>query len=97
MDTFENRPGTKLNEYMANGISSSRFILCICAETYLEKIDMSNTGVNNEIKLLEEMSDKPYIMPIIEKDNLQVFTSFFEGKFRNELLFDRSYSQYNVS
>lgn len=28
LDTFENHPGTKLDEYMTNGINSSRFVLC---------------------------------------------------------------------
>lgn len=49
----------------------------------------------NEIKLLKELADKPYVIPIIEKNYSENLPTFFEGKFRSELLFDYPYSQNN--
>lgn len=37
LDVYENHPGTKLDAFMSEGISTSRFVLCICTETYLKK------------------------------------------------------------
>lgn len=95
LDVYENHPGTKLDNYMSEGINSSRFVLCICTKTYLKKMTIPNTGVNNEIKLLESMANKPFIIPIIEKDGFENLPKFFEGKFISQLLFDTPYSQYN--
>ena len=37
LDVYENHPGTKLDTYMTEGINSSKFVLCICTETYVKK------------------------------------------------------------
>ena len=37
LDVLENHPGTKLDEFMKNGIDSSHFVICICTQTYLKK------------------------------------------------------------
>lgn len=80
---------------MSEGINSSHFVLCICTKTYVEKMQNTNTGVYNEISLLKEMSDSPFIIPVIEKGMFANLPSFFEGKFVSELNFETPNSQDN--
>ncbi|MCY7194649.1 MULTISPECIES: toll/interleukin-1 receptor domain-containing protein [Streptococcus] len=95
LDVYENHPGTRLDKFMSEGINSSHFVLCICTKTYVEKMQNTNTGVYNEISLLKEMSDSPFIIPVIEKGMFANLPSFFEGKFVSELNFETPYSQDN--
>nr|WP_233611040.1 toll/interleukin-1 receptor domain-containing protein [Lactococcus sp. S64] len=95
LDLFENHPGSKLDKFMSEGINSSKFVICICTETYIQKMYNPKSGVYNEITLLKEMSDSPFIIPIIEKGCFSDLPEFFEGKFVSELLFDTPYSQKN--
>lgn len=95
LDVYENHPGTRLDKFMSEGINSSYFVLCICTKTYVEKIQNTNTGVYNEISLLKEMSDSPFIIPVIEKGMFANLPSFFEGKFVSELNFETPNSQDN--
>lgn len=95
LDVYENHPGTKLDSFMSEGISTSRFVLCICTETYLKKMQKIGTGVYNEFTLLKENSDSKFIIPIIEKGKFINLPSFFEGKFVSSLNFIEPYSQEN--
>ena len=95
LDVYENHPGTRLDKFMSEGINSSHFVLCICTKTYVEKMQNTNTGVYNEISLLKEMSDSPFIIPVIEKGMFANLPSFFEGKFVSELNFETPNSQDN--
>lgn len=95
LDVYENHPGTKLDAFMSEGVSTSRFVLCICTETYLKKMKKIGTGVYNEFTLLKENSDSKFIIPIIEKGKFINLPSFFEGKFVSSLNFIEPYSQEN--
>ena len=95
LDVYENHPGTKLDALMSEGISTSRFVLCICTETYLKKMQKIGTGVYNEFMLLKENSDSKFIIPIIEKGKYIHLPSFFKGKFVSALNFVDPYSQEN--
>ena len=95
LDVYENHPGTKLDAFMSEGVSTSRFVLCICTETYLKKMQKIGTGVYNEFTLLKENSDSKFIIPIIEKGKFINLPSFFEGKFVSSLNFIEPYSQEN--
>lgn len=95
LDVYENHPGTKLDAFMSEGVSTSRFVLCICTETYLKKMQKIGTGVYNEFMLLKENSDSKFIIPIIEKGKFMNLPSFFEGKFVSTLNFVEPYSQEN--
>lgn len=95
LDVYENYPGTKLDAFMSEGVSTSRFVLCICTETYLKKMQKIGTGVYNEFMLLKEKSDSKFIIPIIEKGKFIHLPSFFEGKFVSSLNFVEPYSQEN--
>lgn len=95
LDLYENHPGSKLDEFMSKGINSSNFVICICTETYIDKMKDSKTGVYNEITLLKQMSDSPFVIPIIEKGKFNNLPDFFEGKFVSELVFSSPYSQEN--
>lgn len=95
LDVYENYPGTKLDAFMSEGVSTSRFVLCICTETYLKKMQKVGTGVYNEFMLLKENSDSKFIIPIIEKGKYINLPSFFEGKFVSSLNFVEPYSQEN--
>lgn len=95
LDVYENHPGTKLDVFMSEGVSTSRFVLCICTETYLKKMQKIGTGVYNEFTLLKENSDSKFIIPIIEKGKFINLPSFFEGKFVSSLNFIEPYSQEN--
>lgn len=95
LDVYENRPGTRLDNFMSEGINSSRFVMCICTDTYVNKMKDPKTGVFNEVTLLKAKSDSPFIIPIVEKDVDVNLPNFFNGKFRSELLFDFPYSQEN--
>lgn len=95
LDVYENHPRTKLDAFMSEGVSTSRFVLCICTETYLKKMQKIGTGVYNEFMLLKENSDSKFIIPIIEKGKFINLPSFFEGKFVSSLNFIEPYSQEN--
>lgn len=95
LDVYENHPGTKLDAFMSEEISTSRFVLCICTETYLKKMQKIGTGVYNEFMLLKENSDSKFIIPIIETGKYIHLPSFFEGKFVSALNFVEPYSQEN--
>lgn len=95
LDIYENRPGTNLDEYMKKGINSSRFVLCICTETYIEKMKDPSTGVFNEMTLLNKLALSPFIIPIIEKGKFMNLPKFFNGKFVSQLRFDRPYAVEN--
>ena len=95
LDVYENHPGTKLDTYMTEGINTSKFVLCICTETYVKKMQKSGTGVYNEINLLQKYSNNKFIIPIIEKGNFNALPAFFKGKFVSELNFNEPFSQEN--
>lgn len=95
LDVYENHPGTRLDEFMSEGINASRFVLCICTETYAKKTKEFGTGVYNEFTLLQRGADSKFIIPIIEKGNFTNLLSFFEGKFVSELNFSEPFSQDN--
>ncbi|MGK0606360.1 toll/interleukin-1 receptor domain-containing protein [Enterococcus gilvus] len=95
LDVFNNFPGSKLDEYMKNGINDSHFVICICTETYSNKMNNPSTGVHNEINLLKEKANSPFIIPVIEKGIFRNLPSFFSGKYVSELKFDPPSSQEN--
>ena len=95
LDIFENQPGSKLDKYMRDGINNSNFVICICTETYIKKMNDSETGVYNEIMLLKEKAESPFIIPIIEKGKFINLPSFFKGKFVSELVFSPAFSKEN--
>lgn len=95
LDIFENQPGSKLDKYMRDGINNSNFVICICTETYIKKMNDSETGVHNEIMLLKEKAESPFIIPIIEKGKFINLPSFFKGKFVSELVFSPAFSKEN--
>ncbi|WP_313628956.1 toll/interleukin-1 receptor domain-containing protein [Enterococcus italicus] len=95
LDVYENHPGTKLDSFMLEGVNTSRFVLCICTETYTKKMTKIGTGVNTEFTLLQENADSKFIIPIIEKGKFVNLPSFFRGKFVSELNFSEPYSQDN--
>lgn len=97
LDQFENRPGTDLDNFMKQGINSSRIVLCICTETYLNKMEIPGTGVYNEVVLLKEKSTSPFIIPIIQNEEFQNLPDFFKGKFVSQLDMKTPYSKSNQS
>lgn len=95
LDVLENRPGTKLDEFMKNGIDSSHFVICICTQTYLKKISDSATGVYNEIELIKKQAKSPFIIAIIDIESFTDLPDFFKGKYISQLKFDTPFSQEN--
>lgn len=95
LDVLENHPGTKLDKFMQEGIDNSHFVICICTQTYLRKTTDSATGVYNEIELIKQQADSPFIIPIIEQESFIDLPDFFEGKYVSQLKFDNPYSQAN--
>ncbi|MCZ2164264.1 TIR domain-containing protein [Enterococcus faecium] len=95
LDVLENHPGTKLDEFMKNGIDSSHFVICICTQTYLKKISDSATGVYNEIELIKKQAKSPFIIAIIDIESFTDLPDFFEGKYISQLKFDTPFSQEN--
>lgn len=95
LDVYDNQPGTKLDTFMSEGVNTSRFVLCICTETYAKKMQKSGTGVYNEFNLLQQHANNKFIIPIIEKGNFNDLPLFFKGKFVSELNFNEPYSQEN--
>ena len=95
LDVLENHPGTKLDEFMKNGIDSSHFVICICTQTYLKKTNDSATGVYNEIELIKKQANSPFIIPIIDIESFTDLPDFFKGKYISQLKFDTPFSQEN--
>lgn len=95
LDVLENHPGTKLDKFMQDGIDNSHFVICICTQTYLQKTTDSATGVHNEIELIKQQADSPFIIPIIEQESFIDLPDFFKGKYVSQLKFDNPYSQAN--
>lgn len=80
---------------MSEGINTSRFVICICTETYVTKMKDPKTGVFNEMTLLKERSKSPFIIPIIEKGGFKNLPDFFAGKYVSEVNLSTPYSQEN--
>lgn len=85
LDVFEVFPGSDLQEYMKAGLNNSNYVICICTESYKEKMTNSNTGVGTEIRLLESMDNKPFIIPLIQKGEFGALPDFFKSKFISEV------------
>lgn len=95
LDIFENRPGTNLEKYMQEGINSSRYLICICTETYVKKMENEGTGVNKEINLLKKMAQSPFVIPVIENNNFQNLPEIFKEDYVSKLVFKNPFSSKN--
>jgi len=95
LDVLENHPGTKLDKFMKEGIDNSHFVICICTKTYLKKTNDSSTGVHNEIELIKQQADSPFIIPVIDTESFIDLPDFFKGKYISQLKFDTPFSQEN--
>lgn len=95
LDLYENHPGSNLDQFMSKGINSSNFVICVCTETYIDKMKDSKTGVYNEITLLKKLANSTFIIPIVERGKVNILPDFFKGKFVSEFLISRPYSQEN--
>lgn len=95
LDVLDNHPGSKLDEFMKEGIDNSHFVICICTENYLKKTKESSTGVYNEIQLMKQQANSKFIIPVIEFGKFDYIPEFFQGKYVSELKFDTPYSQEN--
>lgn len=72
LDQWDIRLGNDLAFFMEQGLSSSRFVLCVCSEKYCEKANngIGGTGYEKRIIAYEMINagNKPFVIPII-KDN----------------------------
>lgn len=69
-DQWDVRLGNDLPFFMEQGLTDSRFVLCICSDKYIEKANRGIGGAGYEKRIIaSEMmnnSDKRYIIPIIK-------------------------------
>jgi hypothetical protein len=95
LDKFENHPGTNLQKFMQQGIDTSKIVLCVCTETYLEKINQEGTGVNTEIVRLKAKGKGNFIIPLVDMEKFPQLPPLFADQFVSELNFANPASPLN--
>lgn len=73
LDQWDLLIGNDLRFFMENGLSSSKLVLCICSETYVQKVNAGKGGSGYEgmiiTKPLLEDANYDYIIPIVRNNN----------------------------
>lgn len=70
LDQWDARLGKDLSFFMEQGLTASRFILCVCSDKYIQKVNRGIGGAGYEKRILaaEMMNDsnKRFVIPIIK-------------------------------
>lgn len=72
LDQWDLRLGTDLSFFMENGLTSSNLILCICSESYVQKVNYGTNGAGYEGMILRQSllrdAKLEYIIPIVRNN-----------------------------
>ncbi len=73
LDQWDLPIGNDLRFFMENGLSSSKLVLCICSENYVQKVNMGKGGSGYEGMIITQpfLTDANYdfIIPIVRNNN----------------------------
>lgn len=85
LDAFIVFPGSNLEEFMEKGLEESAFILCICSDGYLEKINCLNSGVSKEISIIKKLKKINHVIPVMRNNSTRQLPDFLDGCFYCDL------------
>ncbi len=80
IDKYEVLPGSNLEEFMLQGLSESRYVLCICSEGYLKRVNDPETGVGKEVEIIRANDRTDFIIPIMRDNPNKILPEFLEDK-----------------
>lgn len=81
LDQFNVFAGSNLERFMIDGVSSSRFVICVISDGYLRKIANLNSGVGKEYALIQEYFDSEFVIPVFKNRTIEALLAGFEFKF----------------
>ncbi|NLZ62145.1 MAG: toll/interleukin-1 receptor domain-containing protein [Acholeplasmataceae bacterium] len=81
IDQINVQPGCNLEKYMAEGISKSRWVICVVSDGYIKKMNDLTTGVGKEVKLLKEKLTSEFVVPILKNNSTCKLPDIFKGKY----------------
>lgn len=72
LDQWDLRLGSDLRFFMENGLSSSALVLCVCSETYVNKVNLGSGGAGYEGMIMTQEllvnAKVEYIIPIVRNN-----------------------------
>lgn len=80
MDKYGVLLGSNLEEFMSQGLNESKYVLCICSEGYLQKVNDPKTGVGKEVRIIRANDRTDFIIPIMIDNPNKILPEFLEGK-----------------
>ena len=73
LDQFDLHIGSDLRFFMEQGLCSSAMVLCVCSETYVDKVNSGKGGSGYEgMVMTQELlsnANASYIIPIVRNNN----------------------------
>lgn len=81
IDRYEVLPGNNLEVYMERGLRDSRWVICVCSDGYLSKMDNLKTGVGKEIKIIKEQLLSDFVIPVLKNNSKKKLPDLMQGKF----------------
>ena len=73
LDQWDARLGNDLPFFMEQGLTTSRFVICVCSNKYIEKANSGIGGAGYEKRIISSElmnnSDKQFIIPIIKENS----------------------------
>lgn len=102
LDRWNLTLGKDVASFMENGLSTSKRVLCVCSEIYVDKANNKSSGVGYEKQIMTaELMDSlntDWIIPIIKNNNsAKKVPIFLKGRlyisFENELLYESEYEK----
>lgn len=80
LDKFEVFAGSNLEKYMSDGLTSAKWIICVCSDGYNIKTNIEETGVGQETQLIQKLELNEYVVPILKNNSKKELSKHFKGK-----------------
>ena len=102
LDRWNLTLGQDVASFMENGLSTSKRVLCVCSEIYVDKANNKNRSVGYEKQIMTaELMDNlntDWIIPIIKNNNSsKKLPTFLKGRlyisFENDILYESKYEE----
>lgn len=81
VDQISVQPGNNLEKYMTEGISDSRWVICVISEEYIEKMNNLTSGVGREVEIIKNRTDLGFIIPILKNNPSKTIPDIFKSIF----------------
>ena len=68
IDRFEVFPGSNLENYMQLGLNNCRWVICVCSDQYILKMDDLKTGVGKETNIIQALGTD-FMIPVLKNNS----------------------------